>query len=110
MTCDDFTISSHFTNIDDPRKYNIRHNLIDIITIAICALICGAENWVDVEQYGKSKYDWLKQFLQLPGAIPSHDTFGRVFSLLDPKQWSSVKTKKLKAAWENSYLLKILNS
>ncbi|MDL1968494.1 MAG: transposase family protein [Deltaproteobacteria bacterium] len=56
MTCDDFTISSHFTNIDDPRKYNIRHNLIDIITIAICALICGAENRVNVEQYGKVNY------------------------------------------------------
>jgi len=100
MPCDDFTISSHFTNIDDPRKYNIRHNLIDIITIAICALICGAENWVDVEQYGKSKYGWLKQFLQLPNSIPSHDTFGRVFSLLDPKQfndaftcwWQSIQT------------------
>ncbi len=100
MPCDDFTIRSHFTNIDDPRKYNIRHNLIDIITIAICALVCGAENWVDVEQYGKSKYNWLKQFLQLPNAIPSHDTFGRVFSLLDPKQfndaftcwWQSIQT------------------
>jgi predicted transposase YbfD/YdcC len=100
MNQDDLTISAHFSNIDDPRKYNIRHNLIDIITIAICAIICGAENWVDVEQYGKSKYDWLKQFLHLPNAIPSHDTFGRVFSLLDPKQfneaftcwWQSIQT------------------
>lgn len=83
-----FSISSHFKNIDDPRKYNVRHNLIDIITIAICALICGAQNWVDVEQYGKSKYEWLKQFLQLPGNIPSHDTFGRVFSMLDPQQFA----------------------
>ena len=92
MQYNDFTIGKHFANIDDPRKYNIRHNLIDIITIAICALICGAENWVDVEQYGKSKYDWLKQFLQLPGHIPSHDTFGRVFSLLDPKQFNEAFT------------------
>jgi predicted transposase YbfD/YdcC len=84
----DFSISSHFKNLEDPRKYNVRHNLIDIITIAICALICGAQNWVDVEQYGISKYDWLKQFLQLPGKIPSHDTFGRVFSMLDPKMFT----------------------
>ena len=88
MEQNDFSISSHFRNLDDPRKYNVRHNLIDIITIAICALICGAQNWVDVEQYGLSKYDWLKQFLQLPGKIPSHDTFGRVFSMLDPKNFT----------------------
>jgi len=82
-----FAISAHFAKIDDPRKYNIRHNLIDIITITICAVTCGAQNWIDVEQYGKSKYDWLKQFLELPANIPSHDTFGRVFSMLDPKQF-----------------------
>lgn len=88
MEENDFAISSHFKHLDDPRKYNVRHNLIDIITIAICALICGAQNWVEVEQYGISKYEWLKQFLQLPGKIPSHDTFGRVFSMLDPKQFT----------------------
>jgi len=100
IRCDNFNILSHFNNIDDPRKYNIRHNFIDIITIAICAIISGAQSWIDVEQYGKSKYDWLKQFLQLPNAIPSHDTFGRGFSLLDPKQfndtftcwWQSIQT------------------
>lgn len=88
MNQNGFAISTHFANLDDPRKYNIRHNLIDIITIAICAITCGAQNWVDVEQYGKSKYDWLTQFLQLPNGVPSHDTFGRLFSLLDPKQFN----------------------
>ena len=83
----DFSISNYFSNIEDPRKYNIQHKLIDIITITICALICGAQNWGDVEQYGKSKYQWLKQFLALPNGIPSHDTFGRVFSMLDPQQF-----------------------
>ena len=83
----DFSISNYFTNVEDPRKYNIQHSLIDIITITICALICGAQNWGDVEQYGKSKYQWLKQFLALPNGIPSHDTFGRVFSMLDPQQF-----------------------
>lgn len=88
MEQNDFSISSHFQNLDDPRKYNVRHNLIDIIAIAICALVCGAQNWVDVEQYGLSKYEWLRQFLQLPGKIPSHDTFGRVFSMLDPQKFT----------------------
>jgi predicted transposase YbfD/YdcC len=100
MNHDEFTISDHFGAIEDPRKYNIQHELVDIITIAICAIICGAENWVDVEQYGKSKYDWLRQFIRLPNGIPSHDTFGRVFSLLDPEQfneaftcwWQSIQT------------------
>jgi predicted transposase YbfD/YdcC len=116
-----FSISTHFASITDPRKYHIRHNLIDVITIAICAITCGAQNWVDVEQYGKSKYDWLKLFLQLPGGVPSHDTFGRLFSMLDPKQfresftcwWQSIRTlfkqnhiaidgKTLRASYDNA--------
>ena len=60
---------------------------MDIISIAICAVICGAEGWADVELFGRSKYDWLKRFLKLPNGIPSHDTFGRVFSLIDPAQF-----------------------
>jgi len=71
----DFTVSSYFTDVEDPRKYNIKHELIDIITITICALICRAQNWGDVEQYGKSKDQWLKQFLKLPNGIPSHCKF-----------------------------------
>ena len=60
---------------------------MDIISIAICAVICGAEGWADVELFGRSKYDCLKRFLKLPNGIPSHDTFGRVFSLIDPAQF-----------------------
>jgi len=84
----DFAIRTHFENIADPRKYNIRHKLIDIITIAICALVCGAQTWVHVQEYGESKQHWLKEFLELPNGIPSHDTFGRFFSMLDPKQFT----------------------
>jgi len=58
------------------------HKLIDIITITICAVISGANGWTEVEEYGNAKYDWLKTFLELPHGIPSHDTFGRFFSLL----------------------------
>jgi hypothetical protein len=51
-----------------------------ILVIAICAVICGADTWVDIESYGQEKYEWLKQFLPLPHGIPSHDTFARVFA------------------------------
>ena len=59
---------------------------IDVVVIAICAVICGADSWVDVEMFGESKKSWLSQLLVLPHGMPSHDTFGRVFSRLDPIQ------------------------
>ncbi len=82
------TIADHFAEIEDPRVERTRqHKLIDIITIAICAVICGAEGWTDIETYGLAKYEWLKQFLELPNGIPSHDTFARVFARLNPQQF-----------------------
>ena len=82
------TIADHFSAIEDPRIDRSKHHkLIDIITIAICAVICGASGWKDIETYGATKYAWLKQFLELPNGIPSHDTFGRVFSRLNPQQF-----------------------
>jgi len=82
------TIADHFSAIEDPRIDRSKHHkLIDIITIAICAVICGASGWKDIETYGVTKYAWLKQFLELPNGIPSHDTFGRVFSRLNPQQF-----------------------
>ena len=81
-------IEEHFSKVTDPRKDRTKdHKLIDIIAIAICAVICGAEGWVDIELYGKSKQGWLRTFLELPNGIPSHDTFGRVFSLIDAQQF-----------------------
>jgi predicted transposase YbfD/YdcC len=81
-------IEVHFSKVSDPRKDRTKdHKLIDIIAIAICAVICGAEGWVDIELFGKSKVPWLKTFLELPNGIPSHDTFGRVFSMLDAQQF-----------------------
>jgi predicted transposase YbfD/YdcC len=64
-----------------------RHQLLDILTIALCAVICGADSWVEVEQFGKAKRAWLEGFLTLPNGIPSHDTFGRVFARLDPARF-----------------------
>ena len=81
-------LEEHFSRVKDPRVDRTKdHKLLDIISIAICAIISGAEGWVDIENYGKSKVDWVKTFLELPNGIPSHDTFGRVFSLLDPNEF-----------------------
>jgi len=74
-----------FDNLPDPRGDNARHKLLDILTVALLAVICGANGWTEVEEYGKAKLAWLKTFLDLPWGIPSHDTFGRVFALLDPE-------------------------
>jgi predicted transposase YbfD/YdcC len=74
-----------FGSVEDPRvNRQRRHNLLDIIAIAVCGVIGGADGWVDVALFGRSKEAWLRTFLELPNGIPSHDTFGRVFSLLDP--------------------------
>ena len=82
------SLREHFATLPDPRvERTRRHELLDIITIAICAVICGADSWVDVELFGRSKETWLRTFLALPGGIPSHDTFGRVFAALDPRQF-----------------------
>jgi predicted transposase YbfD/YdcC len=81
-------IEVHFSKVSDPRVERTKeHKLIDMIAIAICAVICGAEGWVDIELFGKSKLPWLKTFLELPNGIPSHDTFGRVFSKIDAQQF-----------------------
>lgn len=73
-----------FTDLPDPRAANAVHRLGDILVIAVCAVICGADSWVDVQTFGNAKRSWLSTFLELPRGIPSHDTFGRVFAVLDP--------------------------
>src|SRR5271165_7210921 len=74
-----------FAELQDSRRDHLRlHNLWDIIALTICAVVCGADNWVEIEKYGLRKQGWLEQLLELPNGIPSHDTLGRVFALLDP--------------------------
>src|SRR5271165_3583250 len=73
-----------FEDMPDPRRDNSRHKLIDILTIAVFAVICGADGWAAVEEYGVAKQTWLRTFLELPRGIPSHDTFGDVFAKLQP--------------------------
>jgi predicted transposase YbfD/YdcC len=80
-------MQQHFITITDPRRDNRSHLLIDIIMIAICATIAGAEGWIEIARFAKLKEAWFRKFLRLPGGIPSHDTIGRVFSLLDPEEF-----------------------
>jgi len=79
------SLLDHFRELADPRaEHLLEHQLIDIIGLTICAVICGADSWVDIENYGKAKVDWLKGFLGLANGIPSHDTISRLFAALDP--------------------------
>jgi predicted transposase YbfD/YdcC len=82
------SIAKHFAGITDPRTGNAKaHIFLEILIIAILAVICGADGWSDVELFGKNKREWLKTFLELPKGIPSHDTFGRVFAKIKPEEF-----------------------
>jgi len=80
-------IMEHFGSLADPRtkEHKIRHKIYDIIFITIAAVICGAEDWYEIEDYGKDNEAWLSTFLELPGGLPAHDTYNRLFSLFDPQ-------------------------
>jgi predicted transposase YbfD/YdcC len=83
------SIAEHFSDVKDIRiERGKKHKLIDIITIAICAVVCGADGWIDIEMYGIAREKWLGKFLELPNGIPSHDTFARVFSQINPDEFN----------------------
>jgi len=88
--------------VTDPRRDHTKHHeLIDILMIAVCCLLCGGSGFAHMEQFGHAKRDWLRTFLALPNGIPSHDTFRRVFSLLAPQQFATAFlawTQSLRAA------------
>lgn len=82
------SLFEHFQNLQDPRVNRTkRHDLLDVMIISVCTLLCGGETYNDMEDFGKAKEDWFKTFLKLPNGIPSHDTFNRVFAALDPNKF-----------------------
>lgn len=88
------TFIQHFACLEDPRVERTKHHLlIDIIAIAILAVISGADGWVAIETYGQAKQEWLASFLSLPNGIPSHDTFARVFARVEPSKFEQCFTK-----------------
>lgn len=88
MSSKSCAIIEHFQDIPDPRINRRKlHSLLDIIVVSVCAIICGAKGFEEIELFGNERIQWLKQFLELKNGIPSHDTFGRVFGLLNPKDF-----------------------
>ena len=89
--------------LEDPRSgENYRHDFLEVMFITVCAVICGCENWTEIEDYAEAKYEWLSQFLELKNGIPSHDTFRRIFCILEFDEfqkffikWTSEIRKKL---------------
>jgi len=88
MACANLTIQTYFRNLKDPRRAP-RHLLIDIVTIAICAVICGANDWQQIATFGRQRRAWLEGYLRLPNGIPCHDTFERTFARLSPRAFAA---------------------
>lgn len=87
-------IIGYIKELPDPRGHQGKlHKLVDIVVIAVCAVVCGADDWNEIADYGQRKQALLKGFLELPNGIPSHDTFNRVLSRLDPQAWQQCFTQ-----------------
>jgi len=97
-----FSLIEHFQTLPDPRVNRTKeHELVDVLTIGVCTLLCAGESFNDMEDFGLAKADWFKTFLSLPNGIPSHDTFNRVFAALDPQHFGEcfmAWTQSLRAA------------
>ena len=97
------SIQTHFSQVEDPRVERTRaYELLELIVIAVCAVICGADDWVEIAEWGKEKLVWLRPFMPFENGIPSHDTVGRVFSRIDGEQFQAAFLSWVQAAFEVS--------
>src|ERR1043165_5938840 len=88
QTHPELSIIEHFKTLNDPRVDRSKdHDLIDVLVVAVCCLLCGGGSFNDMEDFGQAKYQLFRTFLKLRNGIPSHDTFNRVFQALDPKEF-----------------------
>ena len=91
-----FSLIDHFSEVEDPRLDRTKkHNVIDIISITVMATISGMQNWIEIVDWAETNEEWLKTILELPAGVPSHDTFGRVFSLINLSSGLIVSFKNL---------------
>jgi hypothetical protein len=102
-------LAAVFADLPDPRRdtKNKVHRLSDILTIATCAVIAGAEGWDEIAEYGQLKEPFFRRFLELPGGIPSHDTFNRVFAKLDPEAFADRFGHRMARACEATGLVQV---
>jgi predicted transposase YbfD/YdcC len=92
-------LQTHFRNLKDPRRAP-RHRLVDIVGIAICAVISGANDWQQIATFAEQRHAWLRRFFQLPEGVPCHDTFERVFDRIDPRAFTKAFSRWMQALAE----------
>lgn len=110
MPHSDVSFTRYFADLPDPRIDRTRkHKLIDILAIALCAVIAGADSWDEIERFGLARESWLKRFLELPHGIPSHDTFYRVFARIDPRKFGACVAEWMTAVCEATGLRHIVS-
>ena len=82
-------IQDHFANLTDPRRRKVLYPLVNVVTIAVCAVICGADDFVAIAKFGRAKREWLSQFLDLTDGIPSHDRFNAILAAIKPAEFEA---------------------
>jgi predicted transposase YbfD/YdcC len=108
MAAKDLALAAYFADLPDPRVDRTkRHSLLDIVTVALCAVLSGADSFEDIEAFGRERQEWLKTLLALPNGIPSHDTFNRVFAALNPKQFALCVGRWMEAVCEATGLRQV---
>jgi predicted transposase YbfD/YdcC len=95
-------IQDHFADLTDPRRREVIHPLINVVVIAVCAVICGADDFVAIAKFGKAKQDWLARFLNLENGIPSHDRFNAIFAAIKPGEFEKCLLRWITALHEIS--------